>query len=76
MDERFKRVLFLVGPEGGFCEEEISVAEGRGFISVGLGPRTLRSETVGVAVLSILQYEFGDLGVPLSREEFDGGCKE
>jgi len=76
MDERFKRVLFLVGPEGGFCEEEISVAEGRGFISVGLGPRTLRSETVGVAVLSILQYEFGDWGVPLSREEFDGGCKE
>jgi 16S rRNA (uracil1498-N3)-methyltransferase len=76
MHGQSKKFLFLVGPEGGFCEEEISAAEGRGFISVGVGPRTLRSETVGVAVLSILQYEFGDWRIPLSGEESDGSHRE
>jgi 16S rRNA (uracil1498-N3)-methyltransferase len=60
IDKNAKKFLFLVGPEGGFRDEEISDAKGTGFIPVGLGPRILRSETVGVAVLSILQYEFGD----------------
>jgi len=60
IDTKSGKVLLLVGPEGGFCEEEISVAKGKGFITVGLGPRILRSETAGVAMLSILQYEFGD----------------
>ena len=60
IDTKSGKVLLLVGPEGGFCEEEISAAKGKGFITVGLGPRILRSETAGVAMLSILQYEFGD----------------
>jgi len=60
IDTESGKVLLLVGPEGGFCDEEISVAKGKGFITVGLGPRILRSETAGVAMVSILQYEFGD----------------
>jgi 16S rRNA (uracil1498-N3)-methyltransferase len=60
IDTKSGKVLLLVGPEGGFCEEEICAAKGKGFITVGLGPRILRSETAGVAMLSILQYEFGD----------------
>ncbi|UCD72229.1 MAG: 16S rRNA (uracil(1498)-N(3))-methyltransferase [Syntrophobacterales bacterium] len=67
IDKISGKFLFLVGPEGGFCEEEISVAEGKGFIPVGLGPRILRSETAGVAMLSILQYEFGDWGLHQHR---------
>jgi 16S rRNA (uracil1498-N3)-methyltransferase len=67
MDRNYRKFLFLVGPEGGFCEGEISAAKGNGFICVGLGPRILRSETVGVAMLSILQYEFGDWGFPRHR---------
>ena len=63
IDSNAGKFLFLVGPEGGFCEEEISAAKGKGFTPVGLGPRILRSETAGVAMLSILQYEFGDLGL-------------
>jgi len=63
-DKKSVKFLFLVGPEGGFSEGEISAARGNGFIPVGLGPRILRSETVGVAMLSILQYEFGDWGIP------------
>ena len=67
IDKKSRKFLFLVGPEGGFCEGEISVAKGKGFICVGLGPRILRSETVGVAMLSILQYEFGDWGLHQHR---------
>lgn len=63
IDKNSGKFLFLVGPEGGFCEGEISAARERGFIPMGLGPRILRSETAGVAMLSILQYEFGDWGV-------------
>jgi 16S rRNA (uracil1498-N3)-methyltransferase len=60
IDRKSAKFLFLVGPEGGFSEGEISAAKGNGFIPVGMGPRILRSETAGVAMLSILQYEFGD----------------
>ncbi len=67
IDKKSRKFLFLVGPEGGFCEGEVSAANGNGFIPVGLGPRILRSETVGVAMLSILQYEFGDWGLPQQR---------
>jgi 16S rRNA (uracil1498-N3)-methyltransferase len=64
IDKNARKFLFLVGPEGGFDEGEISAAKERGFTPVGLGPRILRSETAGVAILSILQYEFGDWRIP------------
>jgi len=60
-DKRGKDVAVLIGPEGGFSVEELSEAVSAGFIPVGLGPRILRSETATLAVLSIIQYELGDL---------------
>lgn len=57
-----QRVYFLVGPEGGFSEEEVRQAEEAHFVSVRLGPRTLRVETAGLTFVSIIQYEWGDLG--------------
>ncbi len=54
-------VYFLVGPEGGFSEEEIKRAEGTHFVPVSLGSRILRVETAGLSFVSILQYEWGDL---------------
>jgi 16S rRNA (uracil1498-N3)-methyltransferase len=54
-------ITLLVGPEGGFSEAEVELARGEGFISVGLGPRILRTETAGIAALSILQFLFGDI---------------
>lgn len=59
---RPKSILLAVGPEGGFAWEEVRLAKERGFISVSLGPRILRTETAGLAVLSIFQYIYGDLG--------------
>jgi len=51
-----------VGPEGGFCDEEIARWTGRGWALAHLGPRTLRTETAGIAALAILLHRLGDLG--------------
>lgn len=58
-----KDITFLIGPEGGFSDEEVELAIKKGFTPVGLGPRILRTETAAITALSILQYELGDLGV-------------
>ena len=52
----------VIGPEGGFSRDEINLAEGAGFLPVGLGRRVLRVETAALAVLAILQYERGVIG--------------
>lgn len=55
-------ILLLVGPEGGFSDDELSGAIRKGFVSASLGPRILRTETAPIAALSIIQYELGDMG--------------
>lgn len=52
-------VVILIGPEGGFSAQEVESLRQQGVISVGLGPLILRTETAGLAVSSILQYEWG-----------------
>jgi len=54
-------VALLIGPEGGFTDSEISQADRSGFLSKRLGPRTLRADTVPAAVLTLVQYLWGDL---------------
>ncbi len=56
------RVAVLVGPEGGFSEEEIEEARGLGFLPVTMGPRVLRTETAAIVGVALLQYALGDLG--------------
>jgi 16S rRNA (uracil1498-N3)-methyltransferase len=56
------KVFFMVGPEGGFSQEEVENAKQAGFLPVSLGERILRSETVSLSLLSIFQYEWGDMG--------------
>ena len=58
-EARPESIAVLVGPEGGFVPEEVDLARESGFIPVGLGPRTLRSETAAVAVATMLGYVFG-----------------
>jgi len=54
-----KSVTVLIGPEGGFSEDEVGKAVEKGFVAVSLGELILRTETAPIAALSILQYEFG-----------------
>ena len=51
-------VAIFIGPEGGFTEEEISLARNYGINPVTLGKRILRTETAGFVVLSWLMYHF------------------
>ena len=53
------RVLMMIGPEGGFSQKEIELALAAGFTPVSLGRRILRTETAGMAVLSIIVHELG-----------------
>jgi len=51
----------LVGPEAGLSEPEESLAIECGWQPLRLGPRILRTETAGLAMLAALQARFGDL---------------
>ena len=54
-------ILVAVGAEGGLSSAEVQLANARGFHSVHLGRRILRAETAAVAVLSLVQFLWGDL---------------
>ena len=51
----------LIGPEGGFSQEESKDAEQKGYQALTLGPRVLRTETAVLAALAVLQAYQGDL---------------
>jgi 16S rRNA (uracil1498-N3)-methyltransferase len=44
-------VLVLIGPEGGFTDEELAGASARGFVPISLGPRRLRAETAALSAM-------------------------
>ena len=47
----------FIGPEGGFDESEIALAQENGISPITLGKRILRTETAGMAVLSVLMFQ-------------------
>jgi 16S rRNA (uracil1498-N3)-methyltransferase len=51
----------VVGPEGGWTDEEWAAAGQRGVRTVTLGHRTLRADAVPIAAISVLQFLWGDL---------------
>jgi len=53
-------VTLLIGPEGGFGENETQLAQQMGFVPVRLGARTLRTETAALAGIAALQTLWGD----------------
>lgn len=56
----FDRATLLIGPEGGFSDKELGMAEQVACQPLTLGPRVLRTETAPIAMLSVLQYVQGD----------------
>jgi len=54
-------IALLVGPEGGFSENEIAWAQCNDFQILALGSRILRTETAPVAAIAILQHKYGDM---------------
>ncbi|MFT8313366.1 MAG: 16S rRNA (uracil(1498)-N(3))-methyltransferase [Clostridium sp.] len=60
--KKINTIAIMVGPEGGFEEEEIKKLKEIGAYIVTLGPRILRTETAGFVCSSLLMYELGDIG--------------
>ena len=54
-------IHLFIGPEGGFSEEEVEMAEAEDAVVFGMGPRVLRAETAAAAAVTLVQYEFGAL---------------
>ncbi|NIL95690.1 MAG: RsmE family RNA methyltransferase [Planctomycetales bacterium] len=52
-------VVLAVGPEGGFAEDELTVATTAGWFAVDLGPRILRVETAAIALVALAAFTAG-----------------
>lgn len=61
MDARLTKATALVGPEGGWTDEELAQARAAGWNIVTLGGRTLRAETAAITITALLQHLLGDL---------------
>ncbi len=49
-----RRVLLAIGPEGGWTAFETDLLAAHGFAAVGMGPRTLRTDTACIALLAVV----------------------
>ena len=56
--DKLQNVAVMIGAEGGFSEKEINLLKESGAKIVSLGNRILRTETVALAMTSIINYEF------------------
>jgi 16S rRNA (uracil1498-N3)-methyltransferase len=56
-----QRINLIVGPEGGLSEDEVAQLRDLGAVSASLGKRILRTETAGMAGISMIMYEFDEL---------------
>jgi 16S rRNA (uracil1498-N3)-methyltransferase len=54
-------VALLIGPEGGFTEQEENAARDCGVLMLSMGPRVLRTETAGLAALAALNAAWGEM---------------
>jgi 16S rRNA (uracil1498-N3)-methyltransferase len=52
-------VLYIIGPEGGWTDQEVSAARNMGFRTVSLGAAILKAETAAIVGTSLIRYELG-----------------
>ena len=57
-----RKILMIMGPEGGFSDQELTKVKTAGCLVAGLGPRILRAETATIAAITLVQSLFGDMG--------------
>lgn len=56
--KKYDTLIIVVGPEGGFTPKEEETLIENGYISTSLGKRVLRTETAGMAIVSMINYEW------------------
>ncbi|MCX5699024.1 MAG: RsmE family RNA methyltransferase [Candidatus Omnitrophica bacterium] len=57
--KQFKKIMVLIGPEGDFTPQEVSLAKAAGFLPVTLGQQVLRVDTAAIAVVSFIKFNAG-----------------
>ncbi|PQP78199.1 16S rRNA methyltransferase [Spiroplasma sp. ChiS] len=57
LQQDFKTITIVIGPEGGFTPNEIAVLSSYHYYPVSLGQRILRAETASIALLAMIMYE-------------------
>lgn len=62
LPKNISKIGIVIGPEGGFEEEEIEFLEQNNCKIITLGKRILRTETVAMVMSSIILYELSDFG--------------
>lgn len=62
LSQRPEKMNLVIGPEGGLSGEEVAQLRAAGAFCVSLGKRILRTETAGLAGVSMILYEYNDLG--------------
>ena len=61
LPDRATSAALLIGPEGGFTDDEVGLARDAGFRGLELGPRILRTETAPIVALTVLGSQWGDI---------------
>ncbi len=56
-DRSLRSIAVIIGPEGGFSDEEALAIIGAGGVSVSLGKTILRTDTAGMAAIAMIMYE-------------------
>ena len=56
------KAILIIGPEGGFTDEEVNMGIENGFQPISLGLRRLRSETAGIVLSTLVLSQLGELG--------------
>lgn len=59
-DVKVRRIIYLIGPEGDFTNEEIALAKAAGCIPISLGATILKVDTAAIAVLSFIRLTLFD----------------
>jgi 16S rRNA (uracil1498-N3)-methyltransferase len=59
--DHIHNIALLIGPEGGFTESEIQIAQSVNITPVTLGPRILRAETAAIVATALTFHELGEL---------------
>ncbi len=61
LEKNGNKIEVFIGPEGGLNDKEILYLKDQQFTNICFGPRILRTETAGPAIISALQLLWGDL---------------
>ncbi len=60
-NQNFSEISLLIGPEGGFSEQEVQSAKSLGWIPFSLGKRILRMETAVIVASALILHQSGDI---------------